>query len=72
MIRRNTVVGPAPSDAATTSYRCPAVRSAPSSDTTRNGIATKVCAITTAIVENAIWIPSASSSEPSRPRRPNV
>ena len=61
VIRRNTVVGPAPSEAATTSYRWPAVRSAPSSDTTRNGIATKVCAITTAIVENAIWIPSASS-----------
>ena len=35
-------------------------------------MATKVCAITTAIVEKATWMPRASSSEPSRPRRPNV
>ena len=72
MIRRKTVVGRAPSEAATTSYRSPAVRSAPSMLITRNGIATNVCAITTAIVENAIWTPSASSDSPSSPRRPNV
>ncbi len=35
-------------------------------------MATNVCAITTAMVENAIWMPSASSDSPSRPRRPNV
>ena len=35
--------------------RSPAVRSAPSRLTTRNGSATKVCAITTAMVEKAIW-----------------
>ena len=45
MTRRSTVVGRAPSVAATTSYRCPAVRSAPSRLTTRNGSATKVWAM---------------------------
>ena len=64
--------GEAPSEAAATSYRSPAVRSAPSRLTTRNGSATNVCAITTAMVEKAIWTPSASSDSPSSPRRPNV
>ena len=71
-MRRKTVVGRAPREAATTSYRSPAVRSAPSMLITRKGRATKVCAITTATVENAIWTPSASRDSPSRPRRPNV
>ena len=66
------MVGPAPSEAATTSYFWPAVRSAPSRLTTRNGIATNVWAITTAVVENATWTPSTSNVSPSSPRRPNV
>ncbi len=70
--RRNTVVGRAPSEAATTSYWLPAVRSAPSRLRTRKGSATKVCAITTAVVENAICRPSTSIVSPSSPRRPNV
>ncbi len=68
----STVVGRAPRVAATSSNRCPPVRSAPSRLTTRNGRATKVWAITTAVVEKAIWSPRTSMVWPSSPRRPNV
>ncbi|MDI2023101.1 hypothetical protein PJL18_03649 [Paenarthrobacter nicotinovorans] len=65
--RRRTVVGFAPRVAATASYRFPADLKAPSKLTTRKGRATKVCARTTAVVENAIWTPAISSDFPSRP-----
>ena len=39
---------------------------------TRNGSETKVCASTTAVVVNAIWMPAASRYCPSRPSRPNA
>ncbi|SKW49671.1 Uncharacterised protein [Mycobacteroides abscessus subsp. abscessus] len=58
--RRNTVVGGAPRLAATSSYRCPVVASAPCRLMTRNGSETKVCASTTADVEYAMRIPAAS------------
>ena len=58
--------------AATASFRVPTVRSAPSRLRTRKGSATKVCASTTAVVENAIVTPIASNVCPRRPRRPNV
>lgn len=58
--RHQTVVGRAPSVAATTSKSAPAVRAAPSSEITRNGSDTNVCASTTAVVLNATLIPAAS------------
>ena len=60
-------MGRAPRVAATASYRLPAERKAPSRLTTRNGRATKVWASTTAVVENAIWIPATSRLLPRKP-----
>ncbi len=48
--RRNVVQRSAPRVAATTSNRSPAVRSAPSTLSTKNGSETNVCASTTAVV----------------------
>ena len=48
--RRKVVQRSAPSVAATTSKRSPAVRSAPSTLSTKNGNETNVCASTTAAV----------------------
>src|SRR3954447_6181430 len=39
---------------------------------TRNGSDTNVCASTTAVVVNAIWMPAAYRYSPIRPRRPNA
>ena len=70
--RHSVVSGEAPRVAATASYRSPAVRSAPSSETTRNGMATKVWASTTAVVEKGTVMPNSRSRKPpTGPVRPS-
>ncbi len=70
---RNTRTGEAPSEAAVSSYRGRRPPSAPSSEMTRNGIATNVAASTAPEVWKGSVIPNVSSSHgPSRPRRPNA
>src|SRR5688500_9070157 len=71
--RRNVVHWSAPRVAAASSKRASAARSAPSTLMTRNGIATKVSAITTAVVVNGmvtsrVW----SSQRPTIPWRPRT
>ena len=61
--RRNVVHRSAPSVAATSSNRASAARSAPSTLMTRKGMATKVSAITTAVVVNGMVIPKFSFSQ---------
>ncbi len=64
--------GPAPSEAAVSSYRACSPASAPSRLMTRNGIETKVAATTAPAVWNGSCTPNQLSSHPpSRPRRPN-
>ena len=58
--RRKVVHPDAPSVAATSSNRRSAVRNRPSTATTRNGIATNDCAITTAAVVNGSEMPNVS------------
>src|SRR6478609_5039434 len=71
--RRNVVQRAAPSVAATSSNRASAARSAPSTLTTRNGIATNVSATTTAGVVKGRLQPVASySGRPSKPCRPST
>jgi hypothetical protein len=58
--RRNVVHRSAPSVAAASSNRASAARSAPSTLITRNGIATNVSAMTTAVVVNGTVTPRCS------------
>lgn len=70
---RNTRTGEAPSEAAVSSYRGRSPPSAPSSEMTRNGIATNVAASTAPEVWKGNVTPKVSSSHgPSSPRRPNA
>ncbi len=70
---RKTRTGDAPRDAAVSSYRGRSPPSAPSSEITRNGIATNVAATTAPEVWKGSVIPKVSSSHgPSSPRRPNA
>src|SRR3954454_18379554 len=71
--RRNVVQRSAPRVAAASSKRASAARSAPSTLMTRNGIATNVSAITTAVVVNGIVTPKAwSSQRPTIPCLPST
>src|SRR3712207_4350347 len=71
--RRNVVHRSAPRVAAASSKRASAARSAPSTLMTRNGIATKVSAMTTAVVVNGTVTPRAwSSQRPTMPCRPST
>ncbi len=60
MTRRKTVQRLAPSVVAASSYRRSIDRSAASTVMMRNGMATKVSAITAPAVENVSWIPNQS------------
>src|SRR6266542_2885911 len=71
--RRNTVIRVAPRVAAASSKPWSAERSAPSTVMIRNGIATKVSAITTATGEKGIVTPNQEYRYlPSKPVRPNA
>src|SRR5919205_277098 len=71
--RRKVVHRSAPRVAAASSKRASAARSAPSTLMTRNGIATKVSAMTTAVVVNGMVTSRAwSSQRPTMPCRPST
>jgi hypothetical protein len=70
--RRSTYPGLAPRARAASSNRLSRLLSAPSTVITMKGRATNACARITATVENAMWMPTASSCRPTRPIRPKV
>ena len=71
--RPSTVQRPAPSVRAASSYRESSERRPASTVSTRNGIDTKVSAITTpAVVKGSVIPKPLSNSIPRRPRRPKA